>query len=148
LVLRLRAIQRADGRAHLAHRSLGRHVGSASASIGTSSRFSGLGVTIVEPGPTATSFIPNIQVAAPIADYDQTVREARKAISALPASVFNSADRVADAILAAVDAEHPPRRLATGSFSVNAMRAALHARLEELDAVASLSESVDAPVAA
>ena len=105
----------------------------------------GIDVTIVEPGLTATAFFANLQVADPIADYEPTVGEARKAIAALPPAAFNPPDRVAAAILDAVDAGNPPRRLPTGSFALGQMRDALHARLEEVDAVAHSSAAVDAP---
>ncbi|HEY6886527.1 MAG TPA: SDR family NAD(P)-dependent oxidoreductase [Solirubrobacter sp.] len=105
----------------------------------------GIDVTVVEPGLTATSFFSNLHVAEAIEDYAQTVGAAREAIGALPPAAFNTPDRVAGAILDAVDADNPPRRLPTGSFALGQMRDALHARLEELDAVASFSVAVDAP---
>jgi short-subunit dehydrogenase len=105
----------------------------------------GIDVTIVEPGLTATSFFSNLHVAETIEDYEPTVGAAREAIAALPAAAFNTADRVAGAILDAVGAENPPRRLPTGSFALTQMRDALHARLEELAAVAQASVAVDAP---
>jgi NAD(P)-dependent dehydrogenase (short-subunit alcohol dehydrogenase family) len=108
----------------------------------------GIDVTIVEPGLTATSFFSNLQVAEPIEDYEPVIGEARKAIAALPPAAFNTPERVAGAILDAVDAEHPPRRLPTGSFALGQMRSALHARLAELDAVAHSSAAVDAAVGA
>jgi NAD(P)-dependent dehydrogenase (short-subunit alcohol dehydrogenase family) len=93
----------------------------------------GIKVTLVEPGPTATSFLSNLDVATAMADYDQTVRVVQQALGDLPASAFESADRVAAAMLAAVDAEKPPLRLATGSAGASAIRAALNARLPDAD---------------
>ena len=103
----------------------------------------GVKVTLVEPGPTATAFGANLQVAATIDDYDQTVRVVQKSIAELPPEAFNDPDRVAVAILAAVDADRPPLRLATGSFAVKEIRAALQAQLDELEAWASTAEAVD-----
>ncbi|MFB9323572.1 SDR family NAD(P)-dependent oxidoreductase [Cryptosporangium minutisporangium] len=108
----------------------------------------GIHVTLVEPGYTATAFLDNLDVAPAIGAYDGTVREVQKALGALPSSAFNSAERVADAVLAAVDAENPPRRLATGAHAVREMRAALTTRLAELDSWAPVSESVDQLVVA
>jgi NAD(P)-dependent dehydrogenase (short-subunit alcohol dehydrogenase family) len=72
----------------------------------------GIKVTMVEPGATATPFGSNFVAAAgTIADYDQTVREVAKATAALPPSAYDDPDRVAAAILVAVDA--PARRCAS-----------------------------------
>src|SRR3954471_6168842 len=43
----------------------------------------GIKVTLVEPGPTATAFLSNLDVADTIDDYDQTVREVQKSIGEL-----------------------------------------------------------------
>ena len=107
----------------------------------------GIKVTMVEPGPTATAFGANLQVADTIGDYDQTVREVQKAIAAMPAEAFNAADRVAAAVLAAVDADRPPRRLVTGSFAVREIRTALESQLDELEAWARTSLEVDGVLA-
>ncbi|PPK93170.1 short-subunit dehydrogenase [Kineococcus xinjiangensis] len=104
----------------------------------------GIRVTLVEPGLTATPFLSNLDVAEAIADYDPTVRHVQQEIGRLPASAFDSAEDVAAAVLEAVDADRPPRRLATGRAGASAMRAALTARLDELDAWAPVGEVVDA----
>ncbi|TRW88027.1 SDR family NAD(P)-dependent oxidoreductase [Mycolicibacterium sp. 018/SC-01/001] len=103
----------------------------------------GITVTLVEPGPTATAFLDNLDLAETISDYDSTVREVQKSIGELPPSAFNSPARVAAAIIEAVDAPAPPLRLATGTHAVSEMRAALRSRLAELDAWEHLSASVD-----
>lgn len=103
----------------------------------------GIKVTLVEPGPTATAFGTNFEHAGEIGDYDQTVRAAQKASAEMPAESFNDPDRVAAAILSAVDAEPPPLRLVTGTFALGAIRDALQAQLAELEAWASISEAVD-----
>ncbi|MEV5357378.1 SDR family NAD(P)-dependent oxidoreductase [Streptomyces sp. NPDC052693] len=105
----------------------------------------GIKVTLVEPGPTATAFLSALDVAGTLPDYDSTVRAVQKDIGELPAAAFNAPDRVATAILAAVDAEQPPLRLATGTTAVTRIRAALHARLVELDAREAVSAAVDTP---
>ncbi len=108
----------------------------------------GIHVTLVEPGPTATAFGANLHVAEGIDDYDQTVRVVQKAIGELPPEAFNAADRVAAAMIAAVDAERPPRRLVTGSFAVQEIRAALLQQLEELEAWEGTAAAVDRATAA
>ncbi len=104
----------------------------------------GIKVTLVQPGLTATSFLSNMRVAAVKADYDPTVRAAQWAIAGLPASAFDSVDHVAAAMLAAVDANQPPLRLATSSAAARAMRAALNARLRDLDGSAEVTAAANA----
>ena len=104
----------------------------------------GIDVTIVEPGPSETGFRGSIAVASDnIGDYDQTVRKAVEVLVGTPPEHFNLPDDIAVAILAAVDAEQPPRRLATGSVAVNSMRASLAARLTDLENWKSVSHAVD-----
>jgi NAD(P)-dependent dehydrogenase (short-subunit alcohol dehydrogenase family) len=108
----------------------------------------GVRVTLLEPGPTATPFGANFQVAGVIDDYDGTVREVQRSIAATRPETLDAPDRVAEAILAAVDAERPPLRLPTGSHAVREIRRALRAQLDELDAWAATAEAVDrVPVA-
>jgi short-subunit dehydrogenase len=103
----------------------------------------GIKVTLVEPGPTATAFLANLDLADTIDDYDQTVREVQKAIGELPPEAFNTPDQVAAAIVAAVDADRPPLRLPTGSTAVKEIRTALRSQLDELETLAASAEAVD-----
>lgn len=104
----------------------------------------GIRVTLVQPGPTLTPFGANVQSASDtIAACDQTVREVAKTVAATPASALDSVDAVAAAILAAVDAERPPLRLATGSNGLEQMRSALRSRLDEQEAWRATSVAVD-----
>ncbi|GGJ63121.1 hypothetical protein GCM10010121_087260 [Streptomyces brasiliensis] len=104
----------------------------------------GIKVTIVEPGPTASAFLDNLDVAGALDDYDQTVREVQKAIGALPASAFSAAARIATGIRTAADSDTPPLRLALGLSGANDMRTALNARLADLDAWVDTTRAVDA----
>jgi NAD(P)-dependent dehydrogenase (short-subunit alcohol dehydrogenase family) len=103
----------------------------------------GIHVTMVEPGPTTTGFRDGLDRAPEIADYDQTVREALKVIRALPSEHFNLPEPIATAILAAVDSDKPPLRLATGSVAVNTIRKMLQSRLANLEAWEAISTAVD-----
>jgi NAD(P)-dependent dehydrogenase (short-subunit alcohol dehydrogenase family) len=105
----------------------------------------GIKVTLVEPGPTATAFVANLVVAPAITDYDPTVRAVQKAIGEMPPEAFNTPERVATAILAAVDADRPPLRLPTGTTAVQQIRAALRSQLDELETWAATAEAVDGP---
>ena len=108
----------------------------------------GIRVTLVEPGPTATSFVANLDLAETLGDYDQTVRQVQRAIAELPPTAFADAGRVAAAMLAVAGTDHPPRRLVTGSYAVNEIRAALTQQLDELDAWANAASQVDGAPAA
>jgi NAD(P)-dependent dehydrogenase (short-subunit alcohol dehydrogenase family) len=103
----------------------------------------GIKVTMVEPGPSSTGFRDSLDWGGEIGDYDQTVREALKVIRDLPEEHFNLPGPIATAILAAVDADEPPIRLATGSVAVNTVRKTLQARLANLQAWEEVSTAVD-----
>jgi len=103
----------------------------------------GVKVTIIEPGLTATSFLANLDVASGLGDYDQTVREIQKGIGELPPSAFSTAARIAAGIRTAVDSPNPPLRLALGTSSATGIRAALQARMEDLDGWKHVSDTVD-----
>jgi hypothetical protein len=61
------------------------------------------------------------------------VPEVLKTIGGLPATAFNRAEGVVDAIIAAAEATTAPRRIATGSAAVQDIRTALVALIAELD---------------
>lgn len=88
---------------------------------------------MIQPGPTATAFLSNLDMTRTIGSYDGTVRAVQRALGALPPEAFSSATRIAEGILAAVDAETPPLRLAQGTSGARDMRAALESRLGDLD---------------
>jgi NAD(P)-dependent dehydrogenase (short-subunit alcohol dehydrogenase family) len=100
----------------------------------------GIKVTIVEPGLVATPFLARLDLSPNAqADYDQTVREAQKAIAVLPPSAFTPAERIAAGIRAAVAAASPPLRLSVGADGTDHMRTALIARLADLDKSAAFN---------
>ncbi|AJF63228.1 SDR family NAD(P)-dependent oxidoreductase [Streptomyces vietnamensis] len=103
----------------------------------------GIKVTLIQPGMTATPFLANLDVAAGLSDYDQTVREVQKAIGELPPSAFSAAARIAEGIRTAVDSPNPPLRLALGTASATAMRPALEARIADLDSWQNVTGAVD-----
>ncbi|RSS57810.1 SDR family NAD(P)-dependent oxidoreductase [Streptomyces sp. WAC07061] len=105
----------------------------------------GIKVTLIQPGMTATPFLANLDVAAGLGDYDQTVREVHKSIGELPPSAFSAAARIAAGIRTAVDSPNPPLRLALGASSATATRSALEARIADLDAWKAITQAVDRP---
>ncbi|MET7304516.1 SDR family NAD(P)-dependent oxidoreductase [Embleya sp. NPDC005575] len=103
----------------------------------------GINVTLIQPGMTATPFLSNLDVAAGLDDYDQTVREVHKGIGELPRSAFSTAARIAEGIRTAVDSPIPPLRLALGASSATGMRTALEARIADLDNWNRVTDAVD-----
>jgi len=94
----------------------------------------GIKVTLIQPGLVATPFLSNLDAAATVEpDYDQTVRKVQEAIGALPESQFISVERVVAGIRTVVASEKPPLRLALGETGAGEMRAALMARIADLD---------------
>jgi NADP-dependent 3-hydroxy acid dehydrogenase YdfG len=106
----------------------------------------GIKLTLVQPGPTATAFLDNLDFAVTDADYDQSVREVFKTFNALPPEAFSDAARIAAGIRAAVVSvsDEAPLRLALGVSSATDMRCALIARLADLDSWSDVTAAVDA----
>jgi NADP-dependent 3-hydroxy acid dehydrogenase YdfG len=104
----------------------------------------GIKLTLVQPGPTATAFLDNLDFAVTDADYDQSVREVLKTINALPPEAVSDAARIAAGIRAAVVSDEAPLRLALGVSSATDMRCALIARLADLDSWSDVTAAVDA----
>ncbi|WP_133826766.1 SDR family NAD(P)-dependent oxidoreductase [Actinomycetospora succinea] len=104
----------------------------------------GIAVTLVQPGPTASAFLTNLDTTGTLADYDGTVRAVQKALAERPPDAFSAPERIAEGMLAAADADRPPLRLALGASGARDMRAALEARLAELDEWRAVTDAVDA----
>jgi hypothetical protein len=60
-----------------------------------------------------------------------------------PPEAFASPERAAQALLTVGDADEPPLRVALGAQAEKDMRAALQARLKDLDDWSELARSVD-----
>jgi NAD(P)-dependent dehydrogenase (short-subunit alcohol dehydrogenase family) len=105
----------------------------------------GIGVTVVEPGPHRTEFASekSARSAAPIDDYAETVGAAREAFAQLDGTQPGDPERAALAIIAAVDADNPPFRLALGTMALDNIRAKLEGQLDELESWRELSASTD-----
>ena len=105
----------------------------------------GIKVTLIQPELVATPFLGNLDTAAATEpDYDQTVRLVQKTIGSLPASAFASVEAVAAGIRTAVDSGNPPLRLALGATGASEMRAALVARIADLDQWAAVTSAAGA----
>ncbi|MEB2847105.1 SDR family oxidoreductase [Rhizobiales bacterium RZME27] len=95
----------------------------------------GIGITLVEPGPTKTDFGRGLVTAQPMAVYEDTPAGAvRRGVSDGSFAVTGDPEKMADAMIAVAGQEKAPKRLVLGTSSYFAIRAALQERLEELEA--------------
>jgi NAD(P)-dependent dehydrogenase (short-subunit alcohol dehydrogenase family) len=97
----------------------------------------GIKVTIIEPGGYATDWGGSSAAhAAPLPVYDDVRAAARQFIADYPLGVPDATD---EAILAVVDAEHPPLRIFLGAPPLQIVRDAYAARLATWDDWAGVS---------
>ena len=102
----------------------------------------GISVLIVEPGAFATSFgSTRSQMSPDSGHYEDTVGPQRRAVASMDGSQPGDPVKAAAAILEALDAAHPPLRLALGADAVEHIGSTLDARRAELDEWAVLSRS-------
>jgi NAD(P)-dependent dehydrogenase (short-subunit alcohol dehydrogenase family) len=104
----------------------------------------GIRVTIIEPGPVRTEFAGGA-TAVPMStapdDYAESVGKAFTWFEQLQGAQPNDPVRVAQAVIAVVNADEPPLRLALGEEAVDGIRTKLDDQLRELDAWADLSRT-------
>jgi NAD(P)-dependent dehydrogenase (short-subunit alcohol dehydrogenase family) len=87
----------------------------------------GIRVLIVEPGAFRTSLWSSSTTSAPIAAYDATVGPTREMVQGQDGSQAGDPAKAAAAILAALDSDDPPLRLALGGDAVDAITSHLDA---------------------
>ncbi|WP_305016638.1 SDR family NAD(P)-dependent oxidoreductase [Kribbella sp. VKM Ac-2566] len=99
----------------------------------------GIGVTIVEPGPHRTSFASagSMRSTEPMPAYAESVGEVRQLLAQLDGNQPGDPVRAAHAIIDAATSDDPPLRLPLGSMAYDHIRARLHQRIDELEAVAT-----------
>jgi NAD(P)-dependent dehydrogenase (short-subunit alcohol dehydrogenase family) len=108
----------------------------------------GIGVTIVEPGPIRTEFAQGATAEEPKdPDYQESVGKALEWFADLAGKQPNDPGRVAVAIIAAVESDVPPLRLALGEEALQAIREKLAGQSRDLDAWEQLATSTAAPAA-
>jgi NAD(P)-dependent dehydrogenase (short-subunit alcohol dehydrogenase family) len=95
----------------------------------------GIGLTIIEPGATATGFGGSLDTAPAMAEYQNTPAGAvRRALDTGEFALPNDPQRIAEAIIDVVDTGATPLRLPLGSDTYDDVRASLAARLAEHEA--------------
>jgi NAD(P)-dependent dehydrogenase (short-subunit alcohol dehydrogenase family) len=107
----------------------------------------GIKVTLVEPGPHRTRFLNDRSPddGEPMSDYADSVGKTREVLRDLDGNQPGDPVRAARAIIEAVEADEPPRRLPLGQMAVDNIRTKLSAQLDELDQWSQLSASSDFP---
>ena len=93
----------------------------------------GVRLTVIQPSYYATSFIANLDAASALDDYDGTVGAVRRSLGELSPDAFGDPAQAVAAMLAVVDAENPPVRLALGRQATDAIAAALAERKAALE---------------
>ncbi|MGI5405389.1 oxidoreductase [Streptomyces chartreusis] len=109
----------------------------------------GVKVTIVEPGGIRTGWAEGAaEPSGPVtADYESTVGAWQRRFAEYAGNEPGDPDRMAEAIIRAVDADEPPRRLLLGSDALGIAVESEEARLTEARKWADVSRSTDYPAA-
>lgn len=103
----------------------------------------GIDFVIVEPGPTRTNFGAALDHAPAMACYEGTPAGAvRRAVASGDFADFGDAGKTVDAMIAGIDAECPPLRLALGSSTFHKVGEALRQRLAVLSSQRDVALSV------
>lgn len=104
----------------------------------------GIDFLIVEPGPTSTNFVEGLDRAQVMNCYENTpAGEVRRALASGAFAIKGDAHKTVDAMIAAVDAPHPPMRLALGSTAYHSISQALTHRLGLLEEQKDVALSAD-----
>ena len=105
----------------------------------------GIEFTIIEPGPTRTSFGAALVSPPAMAAYDGTpAGDVRRAVAAGTFPITGDARKTAQAMIDSVDGSPAPRRLTLGSGAYARVRAAWAERIDALDAQKAVAFSADA----
>jgi NAD(P)-dependent dehydrogenase (short-subunit alcohol dehydrogenase family) len=105
----------------------------------------GIEFTLVEPGPARTNFGGGLVHATPLPAYEATpAGDVRRGVSDGSFAVTGDPAKMVDAMLHSADQSSAPRRLTLGRGAYAKIRAALVARLAELDAQQVVAFSTEA----
>ncbi|QKZ23990.1 oxidoreductase [Streptomyces chartreusis] len=109
----------------------------------------GVKVTIVEPGGIRTGWAEGAaEPSGPVTpDYEPTVGAWQRRFAEYAGNEPGDPDRMAEAIIRAVEADEPPRRLLLGSDALGIAIESEEARLTEARKWADVSRSTDYPAA-
>ena len=121
-----------------------------SASLGQELAPFGIKVTAVAPGAFRTDFLSahSIRKSETDSAYAANIGRITAAFDANDGKQIGDPERGAQAIIAAVKADHPPLHLLLGSDALRRAREKLDAVIEEIDRWEDLTRSTDFPAAA
>jgi NAD(P)-dependent dehydrogenase (short-subunit alcohol dehydrogenase family) len=107
----------------------------------------GIKVLLVEPGPFRTDWAGRSADEAPqtITDYAATVKGRVDTIRGYSGNQPGDPVRAAAAIVKAVEAQNPPRRLLLGKLALGIARSKLETLRQDFDAWAEVTEGADFP---
>ena len=107
----------------------------------------GINVTCVAPGPSRTDWAGRSMTQTPnvIADYAETVGTRLKGTSAGSGQQAGDPVRIAQAIVALSQMEHPPRNFVLGAFGINAVTSKLKKSLAEIQECSENGLATDFP---
>jgi len=107
----------------------------------------GIKVTCVEPGPFRTDWAGrSLQQRRPaISDYNSTVGARLEATANYSGKQPGDPVRAVEAIVAAVEADNPPKHLVLGAIALDGIRNKLKETLAEVEAWAETSRGADFP---
>ncbi|WP_313697448.1 oxidoreductase [Achromobacter sp.] len=116
-----------------------------SEALGKEVQPTGIAVTAVAPGSFRTDWAGRSMTRTPraIADYDAIFDPIRKAREEKSGRQLGDPRKAARAMLAAIDADHPPAHLLLGSDALALVRGNLAALQEELTAWETVTKSTD-----
>lgn len=104
----------------------------------------GIDCLLIEPGPTETNFAAGLDHAQQLPSYEYTpAGEIRRALSSGTFNIKGDATKTVDAMIAAIDTEKPPFRLALGSTAYASISQALTERLQVLEKQKAITLSAD-----
>ena len=107
----------------------------------------GIAVTIVEPGPFRTKFLGRAggEAARRISDYDKTAGKMRTYFTEQDGKQPGDPQKAAEAIVKAVETEHPPLRLLLGASTIPRVKGKLEAFQKEMAAWEATTIGADYP---
>lgn len=107
----------------------------------------GIGVTIVEPGPFRTKFLARAgtQAACRIADYDETAGRMREYFVERNGKQAGDPRKAAEAMVKAVESEHPPLHLLLGGMTLALLKGKLDALEQDVAAWEETTRGTDFP---